>query len=137
MPAEKIGRINRRRRGSQMVEALAVGTIIIVIAMALIDLIVMVLANGVNDAAAKNAARAAASQSTMPKAVAAARNAVGEHKKSNAGFITDLILQSVDYVPGSTVSCKTKMNVALPIPVPGIGGNYTFMAQSTEPIVAH
>lgn len=137
MPASLSDRIKRRKRGSQMVEALAVGTIIIVIAMALIDLIVMVLANGVNDTAAKNAARAAASQSSLPKAVAAARNAVGDSKKTSAGFITSLILQSVDYVPGSTVSCKTKINVALPIPVPGIGGNYTFMAQSTEPIVAH
>jgi Flp pilus assembly protein TadG len=127
----------RKRRGSQLIEAVAVGTVLIVIAMALIDLIVMVLANGVNDAASKNAARAAANQNSFPKALTAAKNAVQDNKKSSAGFITSLTLQSIDYDPGKTVSAKTKMEVSLPIPVPGVGSSYTFMAQDTEPIVAH
>lgn len=124
----------RRSCGSGLIEAVSVGFIIIVIAMALIDLIVMVLANSVNDAAAKNAARAAAGQASLPKAVAAARNALQDSKPS--GFITGLVLQSVDYDPKNTVSCKTRMEVRLPIPVIGIGSNYTFIAQATEPIVA-
>lgn len=130
-------RRKRGKRGSQMIEAVAVGTIIIVIAMALIDLIVMVLANGVNDGAAKNAARAAASQSSLAKAVEAAQNSLKENKKGNAGFITELSLKSLDYVPKQTVSATTKMHVSLPIPVPGIGASYTFLAQATEPVVAH
>lgn len=127
-------KLRRRKQGSLMIQAVGVGTIIIIIAMALIDLIVMVLANGINDSAAKNAARAAASQSTLPKAVAAARNALQDSKPS--GFITSLTLQSVDYDPKNIVSCKTKMEISLPIPVPIVGGRYVFMAQATEPIVA-
>jgi hypothetical protein len=126
-----------RRRGEQglgLIESVVMGSVIILIAMVLIDLIVMVLANGVNDAAAKNAARAAAGQSTLPKAVEAARNAVQENKPS--GFISSLILQSVDYDPKKNVSCITKMEIRLPIPVPVVGGSYVFMAQATEPIVA-
>lgn len=117
-----------------MIQAVGVGTIIIIIAMALIDLIVMVLANGINDAAAKNAARAAASQPTFDKAVKAAENSLKDSKPS--GFITSLTLQSVDYDLKNIVSCKTKMEISLPIPVPIVGGNYVFMAQATEPIVA-
>jgi len=128
--------MRRGRRGEGLIGAIAIGFLLIVIAMALIDLLVMVLANGANDAAAKNAARAAASQNTMPKAVAAARNAV-QDKRMSTGFISSLSIQSVDYDPKNTVTCKTKMEVRLPIPVPGIGSSYTFMAQSTEPIVAH
>lgn len=126
--------LRRRKTGSLMIQAVGVGTIIILIAMALIDLIVMVLANGVNDAAAKNAARAAASQPTLGQAVAAARNSIQENKPS--GFIRSLTLQSVDYDPKNIVSCKTKIEITLPIPVPIVGGNYVFMAQATEPIVA-
>jgi hypothetical protein len=130
-------RNNYRTRGSQMIEAVAVGTVIIVIAMALIDMIVMVLANGVNDSAAKNAARAAASQPSLAKAVAAAQNSLKENHKNSTGFITELTLKSVDYIPNKTVSATTKMHVSLPIPVPGIGASYTFLAQATEPVVAH
>lgn len=131
---DKRRKSRRTKRGSLLIQAVAVGSLLIVIAMALIDLIVMVLANGVNDAAAKNAARAAAGQSTMDNAVIAARNAVQEKKPS--GFITSLILQSVDYDPKKNVSCKTKMEISLPIPVPIVGSKYVFMAQATEPIVA-
>lgn len=131
---DKTRNLKRIKQGSLLIQAVAVGTIIIVIAMALIDLIVMVLANGVNDAAAKNAARAAASQPTLDQAVAAAKNAVQENKPS--GFITSLTVQSVDYDPKNIVSCKTKIEITLPIPVPIVGGNYVFMAQATEPIVA-
>jgi hypothetical protein len=92
------------------------------------------LANGVNDAVAKNAARAAAGQSTLKNAISAAENAVQEKKPT--GFITSLILQSIDYDPQKNVSCKTRMEISLPIPVPVVGSKYVFMAQATEPIVA-
>lgn len=130
MPAHKRG-----QRGSQLVEALGIAIFILMITLALIDLIVMVLANSVNDAAAKNAARAAANQPNYPKALQAAQNSVKGSKSSF--FITSLILQKLDYSDKDIVSCTTKMELKLPIPIPGIGGTFAFMAQDTEPIVAH
>jgi hypothetical protein len=128
---------SRGKRGSQLAEALVIGIFILMIALALIDLVVMVLANSVNDAAAKNAARAAANQPNYDKALEAAQNAVNGRKDKTASFITSLILQTLDYSDHNIVSCTTKMDMKLPIPVPGMGGNFTFMAKATEPIVAH
>lgn len=130
---DKTHNARRRNQGSLLVQACFIGLVIIIVAMALIDLIVMVLANGVNDTAAKSAARAAAAQNTFATAYNAAKNAVQETKQS--GFIDSLILQGIDYDPGNIVSCRTKIEITLPIPVPIVGGHYVFMAQDTEPIV--
>jgi hypothetical protein len=127
----------RDQRGSQLAESLVIGIFILMITLALIDLIVMVLANSVNDGAAKNAARAAASQADYPKALQAAQNAVNGPKRNATTFITALALQKMDYSDHNIVSCTTKMELKLPIPVPGIGANFVFMAQATEPIVGH
>jgi hypothetical protein len=126
----------RGQRGSQLVEALSIGIFILMITLALIDLLVIVMANSTNDAAAKNAARAAANQPDHARAVQAAENAVNSRQRKT-GFISALILQAVDYEDHKIVSCTTKMELKLPIPIPGIGGNMIFMAQATEPIVAH
>jgi hypothetical protein len=120
-----------------MAEALTIGIFILMIALALIDLIVMVMANSVNDAAAKNAARAAANQPDYPRALRAAQNSISGRDGKSASFITSLILQKLDYSDRNIVSCTTKMELNLPIPVPGIGGKFVFLAQATEPIVAH
>jgi hypothetical protein len=127
----------RAQQGSQLAEALVIGIFILMITLALIDLIVMVMANSVNDAAAKNAARAAANQADYPTAWQAAQNAVKGPRGNSASFITTLILQKMDYSDHNNVSCTTKMQLKLPIPVPGIGGTFNFMAQATEPIVGH
>jgi Tfp pilus assembly protein PilV len=130
-------RERRAQRGSQLAEALVIGIFILMIALALIDLIVMVMANNVNDATAKNAARAAANEPTYPKALEAAQRAVKGRKGQSSGFISSLILQKLDYTDNNIVSATTKMELQLPIPVPGIGGRFEFLAQATEPIVAH
>lgn len=124
------------QQGSQIAEALVIGIFILIITLALIDLIVMVMANSVNDAAAKNAARAAANQPDYPRALQAAQNAVGSRKRA-ANFVTSLNLQKMDYSDKQIVSCTTKMEMQLPVPVPGVGGKFSFMAKATEPIVAH
>jgi Tfp pilus assembly protein PilV len=127
---------NRGQRGSQLAEALVAGIIILMITLALIDLIVMVLANNANDAAARNAARVAANQPDYPRALQAAQNSLNGRAKVGS-FITALILQKVDYSEHNIVSCTTKMDLKLPVPVPGIGSNFVFMAKDTEPIVGH
>jgi hypothetical protein len=126
----------RGQQGSQIAEALVIGIFILMITLALIDLIVMVMANNVNDAAAKNAARAAANQADYPKALQAAQNSVGSRRNA-ASFISSLTLQKLDYADHEIVSCTTKMELKLPIPVPGVGGTFSFLAKDTEPIVAH
>lgn len=131
-------RHKRGQRGSQLAEALSIGIFILMITLGLIDLIVMVMANNVNDAAAKNAARAAANQPDYPKAFQAAQDSLkGNGKGKSSTFVTALILQKLDYSDGNTVSCTTRMELKLPIPVPGIGANYVFMAKDTEPILVH
>lgn len=127
---------NRGQQGSQVAEALAIGIFILILTLALIDFIVVVLANRVNDAAAKNAARAAANQPDYPRALQAATNAINGRERQS-GFITALILQKVDYTDKEIVSCTTKVTLKLPVPIPGVGGNIDFMAQATEPIVGH
>jgi len=128
---------NRGQQGSQLAEALVIGIFILMITLALIDLIVMVLANSVNDSAAKNAARAAANQADYPRAVQAAEKSINSSRAATASYLKSLILQKLDYTDNNIVSVTTKMELKLPIPVPGIGSNYEFKAQATEPIVAH
>jgi hypothetical protein len=125
----------RGQRGSQLAEALAVGIFILMITLGLIDLIVMVLANSVNDAAARNAARVAANQPDYPKALKAAQDSISGRGKPGS-FISSLVLQKVDYTDRRIVSCTTRMELKLPIPVPGIGSNFVFMAKDTEPILS-
>lgn len=126
----------RRQQGSGFVEALAVGMLILVITLALIDLIVLVLANGINDTAAKNAARAAANQVEKEKQIAAARGSIKGSKASGSGFITSLKIKDL-YPMDGNITCITEMKLKLPIPVPGIGADFVFVAQDTEPIVGH
>jgi len=126
---------SRGGRGSGIVEAVTIGVVLIALTLALIDLVVIVMANGVNDTAAKNAARAAANENTGDGAYAAAQTSVNSLKP--AGFVSSLTLSTVDYTPGGVVTCRTKIEVKLPVPVPGIGATFLFVAQATEPILTH
>lgn len=126
----------RAQQGSGFVEALAVGMLILVITLALVDLIVLVLANGINDTAAKNAARAAANQVEPVKQINAAKNSIKGSKASGSGFITSLKIKDL-FPAGGNITCITEMKLKLPIPVPGVGADFTFVAQDTEPIVGH
>ena len=135
MPVHRGNTKIRRSSGAGLVEAAAVGILILMITMALIDLIVLVMANSINDTAAKNAARAAANQAEYRTALQAAEHSI---KGMNAsGFITSLVLQDLVYTDKQTVQCITKMNLKLPIPIPGIKADFEFTAQDTEPIVGH
>ena len=121
----------RRDRGTGFVDAVAMGLILVLVALALFDFLVVAFANSVNDAAAKNAARAAANQSDPSIAADAATKAV----PAVSGFITELTLLSLDYKKNDVVTAKTKMEVKLPVPFPCFGDKLVFMASDTEAIL--
>lgn len=124
----------RKSRGSGLMEAVMAAIILVPIALALLDLTVMVIANSMNDTAAKNAARAAANQPEGGAAFAAAQKALATFQAST--LVKSLTLNDFDYPAGGngSVSLTTKMEVKLPVPFPGFAG-YTFTARDVEPIV--
>ncbi len=125
---------SRAKRGSGLIEAILAATILVPIALFLLDLTVMIIANSMNDTAAKNAARAAANQPNGGAAHAAAQKALATFQ---ASAIVKSLAISEFYYPSKgvgSVSVVTVMEVKLPVPVPGFAG-YTFKAGDVEPIV--
>jgi hypothetical protein len=117
-----------------MIEAVVASFILVPIALCLLDLSVVVVANSMNDTAAKNAARAAANQADGGIAFNAANNALSSI--SGSAIVKSISLLTFDYpLDQSAVTCQTKMIVHLPVPFPGLT-DITFMAQDVEPIVA-
>lgn len=125
---------NRAKRGSGLIEAILAATILVPIALFLLDLTVMIIANSMNDTAAKNAARAAANQPNGTAAHDAAEKALASFQAST--IVKSLALSEFDYPAKGvgSVSVVTVMEVKLPVPVPGFAG-YTFKAGDVEPIV--
>lgn len=125
---------NRAKRGSGLIEAILAATILVPIALFLLDLTVMIIANSMNDTAAKNAARAAANQPNGTAAYKAAEKALASFQAST--IVKSLALSEFDYPAKGvgSVSVVTVMEVKLPVPVPGFAG-YTFKAGDVEPIV--
>lgn len=108
-----------------------VAMILIPIALCLLDLIMLVVANSINDQAAKNAARAAANQPGGEEAFTAAQNAMKTVHTSNV--IKSIKLIDIDYNKNS-VSCTTEILVQLPVPFPG-WSEVTFQARDVEPVL--
>ena len=125
---------SRGKRGSGLIEAILAATILVPIALFLLDLTVMIIANSMNDTAAKNAARAAANQPNGGAAHAAATKALASFQASS--IVKSLAISEFDYPAKGvgSVTVVTVMEVKLPVPVPGFTG-YTFKAGDVEPIV--
>ena len=139
-------RQRRNRRGSQrgvsLIEAALGSLILIPIALLIVDLIAIVIANSMNDTAVKNCARAGANQpdgALANQAAEKARTRVGDAEMAVAtfqtsGIVKSLTLAGLDYTPGETCTANTIMEVNLPVPLPGFS-NMTFNGKATEPIV--
>jgi hypothetical protein len=126
-------RMKRKVRGSGLAEAAVAATFLIPLALGMLDIIFIVLANQINDTACKNAARAAANQTNGNSAKDAALKSLNSFQASS--ILPSLQLVSLDIPPGAdSVACKTKIVVILPVPVPGCS-QVTFMANAVEPIV--
>ena len=116
-----------------MIEAVSAAMNIIPVTLVLLDLLVLVIANSMNDSAAKNAARAAANQSDAASAFNAANKSLESFKPSS--IIPELKIQTFNYPNAQDiVTCKTRMKVVLPVPFPGYH-QLTFEAQAAEPVV--
>ena len=123
----------RSVRGSGLAEAAVAAIFLIPIALAIIDMIFVVIANSMNDTACKNAARAAANQTNGSLAKDAALKSLSSFHKS--AIIPSIKLISLDIPPTQdSVTCKTQLVVVLPVPVPGYS-QVTFNAAAIEPIV--
>ena len=130
--------MKERRRtssGQGFVEAITAAIILIPLALCLLDVIVLVIANQTNDAIVKSAARAAANQGDSNTAWAAAQKAVAAFSKSPFIQSVSLDKSGFNYSNNNTgVTCQTTMVVKLPVPFPG-RETITFVAQDLEPIL--
>lgn len=124
----------RDRKGSGFIETVVGAIFLIPICFCLLDLMVLVIANSINDSAVKNAARAAASQSSGVDAASAAAQSLAAIKPSM--LVKSIVLEDFTYDDAghTTTSVRTRMVVKLPIPFPGLD-ELTFKAQDVEPIV--
>jgi len=123
----------RTTKGSGLAEAAVAAIVLIPLALGMLDIIFIVLANSINDTACKNAARAAANETNGTLAKDAALKSLSSFQTS--AIIPSLQLVSLDIPPtADSVACKTKILVILPVPVPGCS-QITFMANAVEPIV--
>lgn len=123
-----------RRRGQSLVETLAGFLILIPLGLFSFDLTIVLMANQTNKEIAENAARAAANQLGVAKAMQAAIGAINKAPKSSN--ITDITLLDLNYdVFAGNVSVTTEVDVQLPVSFPGVG-KINLRCTATQPIVA-
>jgi hypothetical protein len=116
-----------------LIEAVTAAIVLVPIGLCLLDLIVLVIADSMNDTAAKNAARAAANMPDFNSALAAAKQSLTATQ--NSSIVTSLSIATLDYPDANdSVTCQTIMQVRLPVPFPGIS-SITFKAKDSEPIL--
>ncbi len=114
-----------------MVELVIGGIVFIPIALFCLDLLTLVLCESINDHMAKNAARAAANQTTVSTAKAAARTTIGNVRTSDIIVKTKLVELNSN---STQVSVQTSMEVKVPAPFPFFSGA-TLIARCTEPVI--
>lgn len=122
----------RAKRGASLIESALAALILIPIALAVVDLMVIVAANSMNDTACKNAARAGANQPDGPLAQQAADKSLATFQTS--GIVKSIVIDDYVYVPKETFAVSTTMVVNPPVPFPGMS-NLTFKAKAVEPVV--
>jgi hypothetical protein len=128
--------MRNRDIGQSLVEV-AVGMLVLVpVALFLLDVGALVLAQTSNDTLAKNAARAAAEQPDEAKAKAASKDVVDKFGLST--IVSERPTLEMTYNNGQDVIVRTTMKVKLIVPVPFVPqlDNPTFTAQAREAIVA-
>lgn len=132
MRANKTNR--RKTKGVGLVESIVMAIVLIPVTLMFLDLIVLVLANSINDNACKNAARVAANQRKFDDAIRAAEKVVASYSKNS--IVRSLKIQTMDYDEANhtNVSVTTQIKVQMPIPFPGFS-NFTFVAKDVEPIL--
>ena len=126
-------RASRKPRGQALIEAVCTAMILVPLALCLLDILVLIVANSMNDSCAKSAARSAANQADQSTALKAAKIAVSSLHPS--AIITNVSMPGFLYddVSGK-VTVMTQISVHLPMPFPGFS-NLTFQAKDVEAIM--
>jgi len=124
---------NRKRNGDALIEVLLGALILVPIALGIIDISFLAIANTANDNLARNAARAAANQQKDAAAEDAASKVVDAFPTSN--IIPNVTLVSTNFVAAQQVSVKTMLSVKMPVSFPGFNPDVQFVAQHTEACV--
>lgn len=122
----------RNKKGVSLIEAALGALILIPIALLIVDLIAIVVANSMNDTAVKNCARAGANQPNPQSAGEAADKVLATFQQS--GIVKSLTLDDLAYKDNDVCTAKTTMVVRVPVPFPGLN-EITFRGTAVEPIV--
>jgi Flp pilus assembly protein TadG len=127
----KLSRNRRTQRGQGFIEAVLGGMILIPIAFCMLDVGALVVANQVNDAAAKQAARSAANEQTQALANHAASVAMEAFEPT---MLASFEMTNFNYSSDSVV-VQTTADVKVPFPFPFFS-EQNLVAQATEPVIA-
>jgi hypothetical protein len=122
----------RGTKGNCFIECVLGGMLLIPIALCMLDLGTLVLGAELNDALARNAARAAANEQTSALAESAVNQKVEEFQTSPSELIT-FESANVDYTTDS-VSVKSSVHIKVPFQFPFFSGE-TLVAQATMPVI--
>lgn len=127
---------NRRKtKGVGLIESIVMAIVLIPVTLFFLDLIVLVLANSINDSACKNAARVAANQRIFqPDAINAAEKVVNSYSKNSIIRSLKILTMDYDEAGHTNVAVTTQIKVHMPIPFPGYS-DFTFVAKDVEPIL--
>jgi hypothetical protein len=140
-------RVQERSRGSSLIETVVGLTVIIPILLVLVDCAAVVIAQTSNDALCKHAARAAAECATYADVGTtiggntAAKNVIQQYNSGNPSLTTNAqctVTPLPDAATWQNVRVNTTLTAVLPVPVPFTNmTNFTFQAQSQEPVVSN
>jgi len=124
----------RKAKGVGLVETIVMAIVLIPVTLFFLDLIVLVMANSINDGACKNATRVAANQATGTDALAASQKAIDAVK--NNSIVQSIRIVTLDYDEAAHTTCavQTEVVVHLPVPFPGYS-DIKFVAKDVEPIL--
>lgn len=129
-------RSGRAQKGQVFIEVLCGIFILIPIALAGLDVMVLVLANSANDSLAKNCARAAANSQGSGAALTAAQQVVSHFP--NSPLVEKVELDNSKLMFNTTagaVVTETVMTVRIPVTLPGTQTTVKFRARASEPVV--
>ncbi|MDZ4835175.1 MAG: hypothetical protein SGJ27_15470 [Candidatus Melainabacteria bacterium] len=125
----------RNQKGQVFIEVLCGMFILIPIALAALDMMVLVLGNSANDSLAKNCARAAANEQSADKAKQAAMQVINEFPASPLVEKVVLDQSKMTYDAKEEVTVETIITVRIPVVFPAMPSTMDFRARATEPVV--
>ncbi len=137
LSASKQSQRGRSRQGQSLTELAVGGLVLIPIALAAIDLTVLVLGGQISNDLAKQATRAASLASSQMAANSAVASVQQNFQPSSIFKSLSVKMLQFDNTPDGVVSVGCSVTVVLPVSIPflNIGPYVPIQTQHTEPIV--